>query len=199
MVPRYGVSIGIAAAVTFGLLFVMQLLIATGRGALMDERIPRVLELVRVERAEVVERNRQKPEKLPEPQRHPELPNTSSLDDIDARLAVSMFTPAVDTAADAGPLGFEVSDGEYAPLFMVAPVYPAQALAREIEGYVLLEFTVTTSGATKEIRVLESTSSLLNRAAIEAAGRFKYRPRVVAGQPVEVEGVTSRISFVLDR
>jgi periplasmic protein TonB len=199
MIPRYGISIGIAAAVTFALLFVMQLLIATGRGALIDERIPRVLDLVRIERTEVVERKREKPDKPPEPQPHPELPKTSSFDDLDARLAVSMVTPDIDAAAGAGALGFGISDGEYTPLFMVAPVYPPQALVRGIEGYVLLEFTVTRLGTTKDIRVVDSTSSLLNRAAIDAASRFKYKPRVVAGQAVDVEGVTSRISFVIDR
>lgn len=43
--------------------------------------------------------------------------------------------------------------------------------------------------------VVESTDRVFEQAAVEAAYRFKYRPRVVRGQAVEVPGVRNRISF----
>ena len=55
MIARYATSIGIGAAVTFGLLFLMQLLIATGRGALTEGDTFRITDFVRVERNEVIE------------------------------------------------------------------------------------------------------------------------------------------------
>jgi protein TonB len=46
--------------------------------------------------------------------------------------------------------------------------------------------------------VLQSTSKLFERAAIRAVLKFKYKPRVVDGVPVEVPGVKTRISFQLE-
>ena len=63
MIARYATSIGIGAAVTFGLLFIMQLLIATGRGALTEASAFRVTDFVRVERNEIIETKQEKPEK----------------------------------------------------------------------------------------------------------------------------------------
>ncbi len=43
-----------------------------------------------------------------------------------------------------------------------------------------------------------STSSLFERAASRAVLKFKYKPRVVDGQPVEVSGVKTRITFKIE-
>ena len=61
-----------------------------------------------------------------------------------------------------------------------------------------LMFTVTTAGTVKDPVVLQSTSSLFERAAIRAVLKFKYKPRVVDGVPVDVPGVKTRISFMLE-
>ena len=42
-----------------------------------------------------------------------------------------------------GGLALESGDGEYLPIVKVAPVYPRRALQRGIEGFVIVEFTVT--------------------------------------------------------
>jgi len=199
MIARYGLAIGIGAAVTFGLLFIMQLLIASGQGGLNEARDARLVDFVRVERNQVVERRQLKPEKPPEPQKQPEMPNTSSSSNFDASLAVSVTNPSLSSNIEVGGLGIGVSDGEYLPIVKVAPVYPARAAARGLEGYVIVEFTVTRTGTTKDIVVVESTSSLFDRAAIDAAAKFKYKPRVINGEPVEVPGVRNRITFVLEK
>jgi protein TonB len=46
--------------------------------------------------------------------------------------------------------------------------------------------------------VLFSTSSLFERAATRAVLKFKYKPRVVDGVPVEVPGVKTRITFQIE-
>jgi periplasmic protein TonB len=197
MIARYGLAIGIGAAVTFGLLFIMQLLIASGSGGMNEARNARMIDFVRVEREQVVERRQQKPEKPPEPQQQPEMPNTSS-SNFDASLAVSVTSPQLSSSVEIGGLGIGVSDGEYLPIVKVAPVYPARAASRGLEGYVIVEFTVTRTGTTRDISVVESSSSLFDRAAVDAAGKFKYKPRVINGEPVEVPGVRNRITFVLE-
>ena len=41
-------------------------------------------------------------------------------------------------------------------------------------------------------------ADLFNQAAIDAALKFKYKPRVVNGEPAEVAGVQNRITFQID-
>ncbi|MGB2709651.1 MAG: energy transducer TonB, partial [Pseudoalteromonas nigrifaciens] len=90
----------------------------------------------------------------------------------------------------------ESSDGEYLPIVKVAPVYPRRALSRGIEGYVIVEFTVTKQGTVRDPQVLKAEpESLFDRAAMDAALKFKYKPRVVNGEAVEVAGVQNKISF----
>jgi periplasmic protein TonB len=199
MIARYGVAIAIGAGVTFGLLFLMQLMIATGRGGVSDEDKFRLVDFVRVERQRTVETKKDKPEKPPEPEKRPDMPNPDRMDNFNSALAVSMTSPTMGSGVDVGGIGFGVSDGEYLPIVKVAPVYPARAASRGLEGYVIVEFTVTRTGTTKDVSVVESTSSLFDRAAVEAAGKFKYKPRVIDGEPVEVPGVRNKITFVLEK
>ena len=195
MIARYAMSVSIGTGVTFGLLFIMQLLIATGRNALTDNENFRLGDFVRVERNEIIETKKEKPEKPPEPEMPPEMPSPDQLDNFDNSMTVSVSAPQISTSVSMGGFGFGISDGEYLPIVKVAPVYPARALTRGLEGYVIVEFTVTRTGTVRDVLVVESTSSLFERAASEAALKFKYKPRVIDGEAVEVPGVRNRITF----
>lgn len=196
---RYAISIGLGALVTFALLFVMQLLIATGRGAITEAKAFRIVDFVRVERQSIVETKKEKPEKPPEPEQAPDMPSPDTLDSFDSSMAVSMSSPVINASLNIGGVGFGVSDGEYLPIVKVAPIYPARAASRGLEGYVILEFTVTRAGTVRDVFVVESTSSIFERAATTAAYKFKYKPRVIDGEPVEVPGVRNKITFVLEK
>ena len=84
------------------------------------------------------------------------------------------------------------------PLRKVEPVYPAGAIARNLGGYVIVEFTVTRTGKVTDIVVVESSSQLFERAARDAASKFLYRPRVVDGEAVDTPGVQNKITFQLE-
>jgi len=45
---------------------------------------------------------------------------------------------------------------------------------------------------------LPNRSCIFDRAAVRAALRYKYKPLIRDGNAVEVEGVTQRITFVLE-
>lgn len=199
MIGRFGTAIAIGAAVTFGLLFLMQLMIATGRGVFTEDDKFRLIDFVRVERDNIVERKRDKPEKPPEPEKQPDLPRPNSTDNFNSTLAVSVSAPTLGTSLNVGGLGFGISDGEYLPIVKVAPIYPARAAQRGLEGYVIVEYTVTRSGTTRDPVVIESSSSLFERAALESALKYKYKPRVIDGDPVEVPGVRTIIRFELEK
>ncbi len=199
MIARYSMSIGIGTAVTFSLLFLMQLLIATGRGALTEAATFRITDFVRVERNEVIETIKPKPEKPPEPEVPPDMPTPNNADNFDSSMAVSMSAPSLNANLSIGGVGFGVSDGEYLPIVKVAPVYPSRALSRGLEGNCILEFTVTRTGAVTDVMTVECTSSLFERAATQAALKFKYKPRVIDGEPVDVRGVQHLITFLIER
>jgi protein TonB len=200
MLGRYAISIVIGSIVTVSLLFVMQLLIVTGKQALTKPRERYKLEFVRVKRNENLNVEDIIPEKPPKPPETPPETPPQDLDNINPDApTISVAPPVVANTQDiGGPGGMNIAEGDYLPIVRVAPVYPARALSRGLEGFVDLQFTVTTTGTVKDPIVLQSTSSLFERAAIRAVLKFKYKPRVVDGVPVEVPGVKTRISFMLE-
>lgn len=87
-------------------------------------------------------------------------------------------------------------DGDYELVQAVGPAWPARA--GWIEGQVVVSFTISATGAVKEPVVVSSSGSMFHRAAIRAILKYRYKPRVVDGQPVEVTGVTKTVVFKLD-
>ena len=200
MTSRYAFSILIGMVVTLSLLFVMQLLIASGKQALTDPRERHKLEFVRVKRNENLNTADFTPEKPPKPPETPPETPPQELDNIDPTApTISIRPPQISADTNIGGQGsMNIAEGDYLPIVRVAPVYPTRALTRELEGFVDMSFTVTTAGTVKDPIVLQSTSSLFERAATRAVLKFKYKPRVVDGIPVEVVGVKTRITFVLE-
>jgi TonB family protein len=79
----------------------------------------------------------------------------------------------------------------------MAPAYPARARERGTEGWVDLEFTVSTDGATRDAVVREAEpAGTFDRAALDAVKRWRYEPRVVDGNVVE-QRVQARLRFRL--
>jgi len=200
MIGRYALSIVIGVVVTLSLLFVMQLLIASGKAALSEPRDRAQLDFVRVKRNENLNTEDFTPEKPPPPPEVPPETPPQEMDNVDPNApTINIAPPSVsaDTSI-GGPGGMNIAEGDYLPIVRVAPVYPARALSRGLEGYVDMSFTVTTTGTVRDPIVLFSTSSLFERAATRAVMKFKYKPRVVDGIPVDVSGVKTRISFQIE-
>lgn len=198
------------AAVTFGLVLLMQALIASGQSAMTEVEGGRVVDFVRVQREERIESRRSKPDKPSSPDAPPpEAPRpaaerSAAAADSISGIAGAAVTPVANVEVDVNiTSGFGIvagsADGDYLPIVKVAPVYPERAIDREIEGYVILEFTVTKLGTVKDVRVIEAEpKNVFDRAAIAAALKFKYKPRVVNGEPIEVRGVLNKITFTLE-
>lgn len=200
MIGRYVFSIVVGVIVTLSLLFVMQLLIVTGKQALTKPRDRAQLEFVRVKRNEALNTEDFQPEKPPPPPEVPPEQPPQEMDSVDPNApTINVAPPSVSAETNiGGPGGMNIAEGDYLPIVRVAPVYPARALSRGLEGYVDLEFTVTTAGTVRDPVVIFSTSSLFERAAERAVLKFKYKPRVVDGVPVDVPGVKTRITFKIE-
>ena len=200
MLGRYAFSIVTGVVITLSLLFVMHLLIEYGESAVTKERTRHNLEFVRVKRNEALNTEDYTPEKPPKPPETPPETPPQDMDNIDPDApSINIAAPTVDTNTDiGGPGGMNIAEGDYLPIVRVAPVYPARALSRGLEGYVDMSFTVTTAGTVRDPIVIFSTSSLFERAATRAVLKFKYKPRVVDGVPVDVPNVKTRITFKIE-
>jgi TonB family protein len=65
------------------------------------------------------------------------------------------------------------------------PVYPAQALRNGTRGWVELEFTVASNGAVRDVEIVAAEPrGVFDGAASEAVAAWRFRPRVVNGQPI---------------
>ena len=91
------------------------------------------------------------------------------------------------------------ADRDAVPLVRIEPDYPMQARQRGQEGWVVLEFTISTAGTVKDVEVVASEpGSIFDRAAVQAVRKWKYNPKILDGKPVERPGVKVRLDFEME-
>jgi len=201
MAVRHGIAALLALGITFGLFYLMQYLISMGSERGANIRKGQVIEFVRLKRDSATQtRKRELPkkEKPPEPPPPPEL-QMSQTDAPDAD-AMAIAAPDLSAGPDlgSGPNMGAPSDSDSVPLVRVPPQYPIRAAERGIEGWVVLRFTITATGTVENPIVIDAKPKrIFDRAAVRALKKWKYRPRVVDGVPIErTEEV--KLSFDLD-
>ncbi len=116
--------------------------------------------------------------------------NRPALDGVRAAI------PTIDANLNIGT-GFN-PDRDAQPLVRIPPQYPERCMSRAAASEsVLLQFDVTPEGQTTNIRVVESSNSCLNRAAVRSVERWKYQPKIVDNQPQPRRGVQTVVTFEL--
>ncbi len=84
------------------------------------------------------------------------------------------------------------------PVVRLKPVYPAVARMRGLEGAVVLEFTVTADGTTRDVTVVESAPpDVFDEAAVRAVAHWRFRPGLQRKVAVPVR-VRQRVAFELE-
>ncbi len=191
----------VAGVVTVGLLYLMEQLILTGEEALTRSARMYLVDFVRIEREETLARKERKPDRIATPEEAPITPPMPSTDtQMGEGIAIrAPSSPLVDVQVSTIGSGFGVSDSELMPIYKIAPVYPRSAAQRGLEGWVMVRFTVTSIGAVRDVEVVESSHKIFERSAMAAAAKFKFRPRLINGEPVEVTNVYNKIIFELDQ
>lgn len=192
------ISLAGSIAVTVFLFFIMAMLIENAADTANKKPKNKLADIVMPER-EIDTRYKQK--KPPKPNVVNPLPKIEPLKfqppQMDSE-QVTVKAPPI-FLNNAPTLGLNSGEGDYLPIVKVQPIYPRNALQRGIAGYVVVEFTVAQNGSVKNVVVIESEpSSIFDRAAIKAARKFKYKPRVIDGEAIEVAGVRNKISFQLE-
>ena len=199
MAVRYIFGVVVGAVATFALFFLMQALIKSDRSPFTDAVKGKIVDFVRLQQDQELITKTRKPEPPPPPDEPPPDMPTPEFDSSDVSQGVDIGAVNVDVDVNVSGTGGFSSDGEYLPIVKVAPIYPRRAQSRGITGYVLLEFVVTETGAVRDPVVVEAKPpGIFDRAAINAALKFKYKPKVVNGEPVEVAGVRNLIKFELE-
>ncbi len=102
-----------------------------------------------------------------------------------------------DLFGPAGNSGIGIGEREYMPLTEIQPEYPESAIHRNIQGTCVVLYTITRTGSVSDVRIDEHrcTSTLFHRPSLRAASKFKYAPRIVDGQAVEVRHVAKKFRF----
>ncbi len=201
-IAKIGAAGALGVVITFCLLWLMQMLINQDLG---DPELMAHTPIgdIRMPSTDIETRyDTTRPDRPDEPDTPPPDIPEPDYDMADAATdALSLAMPGVTGGINISVGGGFTGDGEFMPIVNVAPEYPRNAAQRGIEGYVVVRFTVTAAGTTRDVEVVEAATTdgrpttLFNRSAIRAAERFRFRPRVIDGEPVEVAGVSYRFVF----
>lgn len=186
----------VAIPVAIGLFFVMHSLINRDYEQ-QDIEARKIADIVVPESEIEVNVREAKPEKVEDPEEPPpDLPTPDMDMDMDLNVVNTAPRASVDVKISATGIS---GDGEYLPIVKVAPVYPRRAQTRGISGYCIVEYTVTRTGSIRDPRAVDcQPSGVFESASVAAAEKFKYRPRVVDGEPIEVAGVQNMFTYELE-
>jgi protein TonB len=189
----------LAVPVAGGLFFIMQYLIASADIKLDDTKQRKLADIHMPEREIETNVNEAKPDKVDNPEEPPPDLDTPDVEmDMDVEVINIAPQAAIDVSISA--TGMSSGDGEYLPIVKVAPIYPRRAQTRGISGYCIVEYTVTASGAIRDpVAVDCQPSGVFEKASVKASLKFKYKPRVVDGEAIEVAGVQNKFTYELEQ
>jgi len=188
----------LAIPVAGGLFFIMQYLIASADPQIDTEKRTKLADIHMPER-EIETNIEQKPDKIDDPEEPPPDLDTPDVD-MDMDVEVVNIAPQAQVDVSIGTGGGLTNDGEYLPIVKVAPIYPRRAQTRGISGYCIVEYTVTASGAIRDpVAVDCDPSGVFEKASVKASLKFKYKPRVIDGEAIEVPGVQNKFTYELEQ
>ena len=113
--------------------------------------------------------------------------------------SVAQLTPTVDANSAMSKMKMTAgSDRDIIPLVRINPDYPPRALSRGLQGWVIVQFTISATGTVKDAKVVDSSNSIFDEAALKAIARWRYNPKVEEGVAVERVGVQTKLVFQLE-
>ena len=202
---RLFLALPLAGALGLALFSFMAWMVDNGHKRSPDERETLSFNMVMVEQEqEVQRRQRAVPEKPEMPEPPPEaqtsqsqaevtpLNSMSSLPSLDLNTAIDGLAINAPTFSDFG------ANQQAMPLYRVEPRYPAKALKRGAEGFVIMSFTIDETGRPVDIKVTDANPRrMFEREAMRALKNWKYQPKVVDGKAIAQVGQTVKLEFKL--
>lgn len=200
---RFLLPIFLSVIVTCMLFFIMQLLISKVPEPLDTDTIHLSANIVSFDRTEKPREMRRKVERMmpSEPPRamqdRGEIP-IRMISSITGNLRIrASLARIIDQELTSFKFTSPISD--LVPIRIVHPIYPFKALIREIEGEVLVEFTVAPNGSVLNPRVVSSApEKLFDKAVLKAIQGFHFRAPRLDGVSFQVPGMRLMFYFKLD-
>lgn len=184
---RLLVAIVVAIAVTLGLFWFMQFLIAGDDDELVKPEDRINVEIVRVKREEETRTREREPPRPPQQQQRPPPPPMDQQAQIRPTVGgAGIGIPRIDTGVGGGLGVGRLQEGDPMPVAAIPPQYPREALTQGLEGWVRVEFTIEPDGSVSNARVVDAhpRRGVFDREALRAIQRWRFRPKVQDGEPV---------------
>ena len=198
MFANFAAAIPSGAAITFMLLFAMHSLISMQPGIVAEPARSIPFTWLHVPPQEDLNTDAWEKPELREIEHPPVMPQNHEFSSTTPILGVARV-PAP-PPGPVGPLASPyMSDGPLVAMVRVEPTYPPSAAQRGLEGFVIVRFDVLADGTVGNIAVVQSSSSVFERAAIRAASRFRFKARVIDGVPQAVTGIQYQFRFEMER
>lgn len=189
----------IAGIVTFGLFVFMAYLVKNQGGIDTEPVEPPVISVYQTPKELKVQINDTKPTPPPMPEATPPVPRVQS-EPVEGPV-YNAQGPELDFTQGLVDFGLAAPKDDYAsPVFRASPKYPNAAASEGTEGWVALSFDVDKTGAVYNINVVDAEPKrVFNRSAINALKKWKYRPKVENGEPVEQTNLMVKLDFNLQQ
>lgn len=203
MLPAVGFSLLFSAAL-FGLLYS---LIRIGHHVLEKPEALQTIDFVRLKRDSEVETLARRKPPPPPVQPPPPAKMRVATEAVAQEGLGGLAIPNLNLSATVGggPIagkmggGAAMFDGDLFPLQRIPPQYPRDAARANITGWVVVEVLVNADGTVRSARVTDAKpKGLFEAAAVQAILRWKFKPKVLNGVPVEQKG-SQKIDFNLNQ
>ena len=204
---RYLSALILGVLISLGLFFLMQSLIDSGEQNTNASSEGQIMEFIRIREDETLSiKDRRKPQKPKPPKEPPPPPKLIVEKQVKPTMnRIKIEIPNIDlpSIAGGGPFlgnwaGNPLAEGDVLPIVRIDPQWPREALIEGIEGYVLVEVTIGADGSVKDVRVIQAEPKrMFDRNVIRAVLKWKFKPRIINGVPVERKAI-QMLEFTLD-
>ncbi|WP_162063010.1 energy transducer TonB [Vibrio taketomensis] len=202
---RLLLSLPIAGAIALALFSFMAWMVDNGHRRAVEPSESVSFNMVMMEAEQDVQRRQRSVPEQPEPPEVPEQMDVSQARAETASVSPMSLQPAL--GLDTGIDGLAINVPKFGdfgvnqqvmPLYRVEPRYPAKALRRGTEGYVVLKFTIDPTGRPIDVEVLDANPRrMFEKEAVRALKKWKYQPKVENGSALAQVGQTVRLEFKL--
>jgi len=199
------ISFSLALGTTLFLFYFMSVLISNTPDFTKKEELVSLIEFIRTKpRSFLDEKKRKLPKKAKKQKKPPKMKMLSSALAKPKKINPNMNLPDLKSSLrGSGPaiggMGISSMGSEVTPLIRIEPNYPRKAAMQGIEGWVQLKFNITPSGSVSDVKILDSKPPrIFDRSAVRALLKWKYRPKIEDGVPVEQKNLKVQLDFKLE-
>jgi protein TonB len=204
-------AVVLSAVFSLALFWLLYGIIHVGRRAVDKSDSLQTIDFVRLKRdtqVESLERRKPPPPPPQEPPPPAKMKVASESTQQEAPTPFAMPSLGLSASVGGGPFVGEMGsgassvaglfDGDIIPLQRITPQYPRDAARAHLTGWVQLEVMVNADGTVRSARVTDAKpKGLFDSAAVSAVLKWKFKPKVMEGQPVAQRGM-QKIEFTLE-